>query len=57
LINGNYLTILDFSTDLHLLLAVSNKPLLPKISEIAKKINKNFSRLVPMSGSLDYLSK
>jgi hypothetical protein len=57
-INLNILNFsLNFFTDLHLFLGLYNtKPIL-KISKIAKKINKNFRPLSPMSDSLDYLSK
>lgn len=57
-INLNILNFsLNFFTDLHLFLALYDSKLILKISEIGKKINKNFRPLSPMSDSLDYLSK
>ncbi|OYE02266.1 hypothetical protein CDG79_24775 [Nostoc sp. 'Peltigera membranacea cyanobiont' 232] len=40
-----------------LLLLASNSHLVPKISKIVKKINKNFRPLDSIPSSLDYLSK
>lgn len=51
------LSILNFFTGLHLFLALYDSKLILKITKIAKKINKNFRPLSPMSDSLDYLSK
>lgn len=48
---------LIFFTSLHLFWALYDRKLILKISEIGKKINKNFRPLSPMSDSLDYLSK
>lgn len=48
---------LNFFTGLHLFLALYDIKLILKITKIAKKINKNFRPLSPMSDSLDYLSK
>lgn len=57
-INLNILNFsLNFFTDFHLFLALYDSKLILKISEIAKKINKNFRPFSPMSNSLDYLSK
>lgn len=51
------LSILNFFTGLHLFLALYDSKLILKITKMAKKINKNFRPLSPMSDSLDYLSK
>lgn len=48
---------LNFFTDLHLFWGLHDIRLILKITKIAKKINKNFRPLSPMSDSLDYLSK
>lgn len=48
---------LNFSIDSNLLLAISDKSLVLKISYVAKKINKNFRPEEAISFSLDYLGK